>query len=142
MEHYDVSTTVDASPTQVWEVLLAGEYEQWDSGVQRLEGRIAEGEKIKVWSEVSPDRAFPVRVSLDESARTMTWTGGMPIPGLFRGVRTFRVRPHGQGSTFTMREEFSGLLLGPIFRSMPDLQPSFDQFASGLKARAEVLDRE
>ena len=37
-----------------------------------------------------------------------------------------------------MREEYSGPLLPLIWRSMPDLQPSFDQFAAGLKARAEA----
>lgn len=137
MEHYEVSTTIDAPPERVWEVLKAGNYHQWESGVAKLDGRVADGEKIKVWSEVSPSRAFPVKVALDESTRTMTWTGGMPIPGVFRGVRTFRVGDHGGGSTFFMREEFSGLMLGPIFRSMPDLQPSFDQFAAGLRDRAE-----
>ncbi len=35
-----------------------------------------------------------------------------------------------------MREEYTGPLLPLIWRSMPDLGPSFEQFASGLKARA------
>ena len=56
----------------------------------------------------------------------------------FAGVRTFTLSPAGSGATsFTMREEYSGPLLPLIWRSMPDLQPSFDQFARGLKARAE-----
>jgi hypothetical protein len=55
----------------------------------------------------------------------MTWTGGMPL-GLFRGVRTFRLAPEGDGTTrFTMREEYSGPLLALVWRSMPDLGPSF-----------------
>jgi hypothetical protein len=36
-----------------------------------------------------------------------------------------------------MREEYTGPMLSLIWRSMPDLQPSFEQFAGGLKARAE-----
>jgi hypothetical protein len=36
-----------------------------------------------------------------------------------------------------MREEYSGPMLSLIWRSMPDLQPSFDQFAVALKQRAE-----
>jgi hypothetical protein len=36
-----------------------------------------------------------------------------------------------------MREEYTGPLLPLIWRSMPDLGPSFRQFADGLKARAE-----
>ena len=66
----------------------------------------------------------------------MTWTGGMPL-GLFKGVRTFSLTPESGGTRFKMREEYSGPLLPLIWRSMPDLQPSFDQFAAGLKAHAE-----
>jgi hypothetical protein len=36
-----------------------------------------------------------------------------------------------------MREEYHGPLTSAMWRSMPDLQPSFEQFADGLKARAE-----
>ena len=38
---------------------------------------------------------------------------------------------------FRMREEYSGPLLRLIWRSMPDLGPSFERFARGLKQRAE-----
>ena len=36
-----------------------------------------------------------------------------------------------------MREEYTGLLLRLMWRSTPDLQVSFDQFARGLKRRVE-----
>jgi hypothetical protein len=36
-----------------------------------------------------------------------------------------------------MREEYSGPLVPMMARSIPDLGPSFDQFATGLKRRAE-----
>ena len=59
----------------------------------------------------------------------------MPL-GLFKGVRTFTLSPQGTNATrFTMREEFTGPVLPLIWRSMPDLQPSFDRFAAGLKRR-------
>lgn len=62
----------------------------------------------------------------------------MPL-GLFKGVRTYRLSPEGDGSTrFEMRETYSGPLAGMITRSIPDLQPSFDQFARGLKAKVEA----
>ena len=61
----------------------------------------------------------------------------MPL-GLFRGVRTFTARAAGGGRTaFTMREEYTGPMLPLIWRTMPDLQPAFDRFVEGLKARAE-----
>jgi hypothetical protein len=67
----------------------------------------------------------------------MGWAGGMPL-GLFKGVRTFTLSPQGTGTTkFTMREEYTGPLLPLIWKSMPDLGPSFEKFAKGLKAEAE-----
>jgi hypothetical protein len=61
----------------------------------------------------------------------------MPL-GLFTGVRTYMLTPDGEGRTrFEMREEFSGPLLPLIWRTMPDMNEAFRQFASGLKARAE-----
>lgn len=137
MRHYDASATIEAAPDAVWAVLTdAATYPEWDSGVERVEGTIELGSKIKVFSEVSPGRAFPVTVSELEPSRRMTWRGGMPL-GLFKGVRTFSLTPADGGTHFAMREEFSGPLLALMWRMMPDLQPSFDQFAAGLAKRAE-----
>lgn len=61
----------------------------------------------------------------------------MPL-GLFKGVRTYSLDPEGDGTRFTMREEYTGPMLPLIWRSMPDLGPSFEQFARGLKTRAEA----
>ena len=67
----------------------------------------------------------------------MTWTGGMPF-GLFKGVRTFTLTPNaGNGVTFTIREDYSGPLLGLFARSIPDMTQTFENFAAGLKAFAE-----
>ena len=136
MKSYEVTETIAASPGEVWAVVEdVARYPDWDSGVERVEGRLAPGEKLKVYSEANPGRAFPVKVAELASGR-MTWSGGMPL-GLFKGVRTYRVVPEGSGSRFTMREEYTGPLLPLIWRTMPDLQPSFDKFARGLKARVE-----
>ena len=138
MRAFEASTTIHAPPDRVWEILTdAAGYPTWDSGVTSVDGRIADGERIVVHSEVNPGRAFPVRVELDEP-RAMTWRGGMPL-GLFTGTRTFRLAPTDDGAVrFTMREEYTGPLAPLIFRSIPDLGPSFTRFARGLKARAET----
>ena len=143
MRYYEAHTTVEAAPAAVWSVLEDGAaYPRWDSGVEQVEGTIATGERIKVHAAVSPGRAFPVKVHVDRAAGTMTWTGGMPL-GLFRGVRTFTVTPIAEGRTeFTIREEYTGPLLGLVWRSMPDLGPSFEQFAAGLKGQAERATRD
>lgn len=138
VKFYEATSTIDASPDAVWAVLTdASAYPAWDSGVEKVEGTIAPGETIKVYSEANPGRAFPVEVTHYEPERSMTWSGGMPL-GLFRGVRTFTVAPEDGGPTrFHLREEYTGPLLPLIWRSMPDLGPSFARFATGLKQRAE-----
>jgi hypothetical protein len=66
----------------------------------------------------------------------MTWTGG--VAPLFKGVRSFVLKPRSDGSTgFAMEERFSELILPLVKRSMPDLGPVFGRFASDLKQEAE-----
>lgn len=138
MKSYDAAATIAAPPETVWSILTdAPAYPQWDSGVRSVDGRIAPGEKIKVVSEANPGRAFPVKVTGFEPGRSMVWSGGMPL-GLFKGVRTFTLTPENGSTRFEMREEYTGPLLPMIWRSMPDLGPSFEQFARGLKAKAEA----
>jgi hypothetical protein len=138
MKSYDATAEIKAGPDAIWAILTDDPgYQAWDSGVDPVEGSIAPGEKIKVVSKVNPGRAFPVKVTEFTPGKRMTWSGGMPL-GLFKGVRMFTLALGIDGATrFTMREEYTGLLLPMIWRSMPDLGPSFRQFANGLKQRAE-----
>ena len=137
MKSYDASSTIQASPDTIWGILTdAPNYSAWESGVIRVEGRIAPGETIKVVSSANPGRTFPVKVTEFQPGRKMVWSGGMPL-GLFKGIRTFTLSPEGGATRLTVREEYTGPLLSMIWKSMPDLGPSFNQFVTGLKGRAE-----
>lgn len=73
MKAYDATATIHATPETIWSILIdAPKYSEWDSGVVRVEGRIAPGEKIKVISEANPGRAFPVTVTEFSSTQKMT----------------------------------------------------------------------
>jgi hypothetical protein len=138
MKSFATRISIQAPPEAIWRILTdAASYPAWNSTVDRVEGRIAAGEKITVHTKLAPGHAFPVRVAEFEPARRMVWRGGMPL-GLFKGERTFELSQTAQGGVeFAMAESFSGLLAPLIARSIPDLQPAFDQFAACLKARAE-----
>jgi hypothetical protein len=138
MKSFDASSSINAAPDRIWAILADGaHYPDWDSGVLNVDGKIAPGETIKVVSGAAPGRTFPVKVTQFDPNRSMTWSGGMPL-GLFKGVRTFTLTPADDGTTrFQLREEYTGPLLSMMSRSMPDLGPSFTQFANGLKRRAE-----
>lgn len=138
MRFYEATSVIAASPESVWAVLADGAgWPTWDSGVDAVNGNIAAGEKITIRSEAASGRAFPVTVSHFEPPRLLRFSGGMPL-GLFRGVRTYTLSPDDAGHTaFRMREEYAGPLLPLVWRSMPDLGPSFTKFAQGLKQRVE-----
>ncbi|MDP9028037.1 MAG: SRPBCC domain-containing protein [Actinomycetota bacterium] len=137
MLSYESESQIAANPEAVWAVLVdAFAWPSWDSGVDGVEGTIALGAKITIRSKAAPGRAFPVKVTTFDLPRKLVFTGGMPL-GLFRGVRTYTLTPKAGGTLFHMREEYTGPMLGMISKSMPDLQPSFDQFAAGIAKRAE-----
>ena len=138
MHYFESSSTIAATPDQVWSVLTDGAtWPRWDSGVDGVEGRIAPGETVKIRSQAAPGRVFPVKVTQFDPPRELTFTGGMPL-GLFTGVRTYSLSAEpGGGTGFHLREEYTGPMLALMWRSMPDLGPSFAQFAEGLKQRVE-----
>ena len=138
MKEFSATTSIEASPETIWAILTdAAGYPEWDPGMERLEGRIAPGEKVKAFTKLSPGRAFPATVTEFVPGQKMTWTGGMPL-GLFKGVRTFTLTSQSDSTTeFTLREVFTGLLLPVFGRSIPDLTPTFEDFVAALKNRAE-----
>jgi len=138
MKVYRAATTIEASPETIWAILTdAARYPEWDPSVDRIEGQIAPGEKITAYTKLSPGRAFPATVLEFVPGRKMIWSSGLPL-GLFKGERTFTLEPQSGGATqFSLQEAFSGLLLGLFGRSIPDLTATFEQFAAGLKRRAE-----
>jgi hypothetical protein len=140
MKYYEAFADMHAAPETIWKVLIDGSgYSAWDSGVERVEGRIDKGETIKVHAKISPGRTFPVKVTEFIPGNRMVWTGGMPL-GLFKGVRIFTLSPLGEGTTrVTVREEYTGAMLGMMWKSMPDLAPSFETFVQGLKKKAESI---
>lgn len=138
MKSFVVTVSIRADPGKIWGILTdAARYPAWNPTVTKVEGRIALGERLVVHVATTTGRAFPVTVSQLDTARRMTWKGGLPF-GLFMGMRTFTLTPHPDGTVdFAMREEFSGLLAPLIGRTIPDLQPAFDEFAAALKREAE-----
>lgn len=139
MPRFETTITIKAPAQMIWEILVdAANWPAWNSTVDKVDGTIAPGESITVYAKVNPGRAFPVKVTEFAAPQRMVWTGGMPL-GLFKGVRTYTLTSRDEGETeLTMSEEYSGLLAGMMTRSIPDLQPAFDEFARSLKAKAEA----
>ena len=142
MKAFAVNTAIRATPERIWALLTdANAYVSWNNTVEKVTGRIALRESVTIYPKINPKRAYPVKVVAFEPTRRMVWRGGMPL-GLFQGERTFTLAPRADGAIdFSMREEYSGLMAPLITRSIPDLQPAFDEFASDLKRAAEQASR-
>jgi hypothetical protein len=138
MKRFHTAIHIQAPQEKIWKLLTdAAGYASWNTTVDKVEGRIAIGEKVTVHAKLSPGRAFPVTVSTLDAPRQMVWTGGMPL-GLFKGERTYSLTPRDGGIEFSMTEQFTGLMAPLITKSIPDMQPAFEEFAACLKRKAEA----
>lgn len=131
-----VEIHIRATPERIWSVLTdVSGYARWNSTVARMEGEIMEGSHLKLWVP-GETRTFTPKVSGVVVNERMTWTGG--FAPLFKGVRTFTLRPDPAGVTvFTMTEHFTGLILPLVGRKLPDFGPIFEAYAEDLKREAE-----
>ena len=85
MKAYEVTAIIQAAPESIWAIITdAASLARWDSGIERIDGRIGPGSKITIYSKVNPSRGFPTTVSDFLPGRSMRWSGGMPL-GLFKG---------------------------------------------------------
>lgn len=138
MKVYRITETIQASPEKIWAVITdAANYPNWNVGVDKIEGNIALGKKIKIFAKISPGRAFPAKVSVLETNKKMVWTGGAPFKFMFKGERTFTLTEENGATKFDMQEVFTGLMSPLILPSIPDLTPSFEEYVKCLKAEVE-----
>ena len=138
MRSFEASARIDAAPDVVWDVLTdVGGWRDWDSGVDRVEGRVALGERITIHATMIRTRPFSVTVTEIRPREGMRWRAGLPS-GLAVIERTYHLDPQADGGTvLTVRQDHTGPLAFLFDRTTPDLNPSFRQFCAGLKAVAE-----
>ena len=138
MRSFEASIRIDAEPAVVWELLAdVGGWRDWDSGVDRVDGRVALGERLTIYATLIRSRPFPVTVVELRPREAMRWRGGLPF-GLAVIERTYHLDAQDDGGTvLTVREEQTGPLAFLTERNTPDLNPSFRQFCAGIKAQAE-----
>lgn len=138
MKSYEARILINASKETIWSILTdVSSYPAWNSYVDKVEGTVAPGNKLKIFTKVVPGKGFPAKVASLEPSDRMVWSFSAPL-GMFKGERTFTLEQKGDSVEFHTREVFSGWMAGPITKKMPDLQPSFDAWAADLKKRAEA----
>jgi hypothetical protein len=135
-----VEVNIQTNSEIVWNLLTnAKDFPRWNSTVAGIEGEIREGERIRLHVP-GTKRTFTPTVSGVVPARRMIWSDG--FAPIFKGVRTFVLKPQGDASTdFSMEERFSGVMFALTQGMLPDFRPIFEAYASDLKREAERLAR-
>lgn len=138
MRSFEAAARIGAGPGEVWAALTdVGAWRDWDSGVDRVEGRVGLGEPLTVHATMIRSRPFTVTVTELRPREAMRWRAGLPA-GLAVIERTYSLDAQDDGSTvLTVREDHTGPLAGVLGRTTPDLNPSFRRFCAGLKALCE-----
>jgi hypothetical protein len=133
-----VDVNIWANEEIVWSLLAdAKGFPRWNSTVIGIDGEIREGARLGLHVP-GTSRTFTPKVSGVVPARGMTWSDG--LAGIFKGVRTFALKPRNDTSTdFVMEEHFSGVVFALTKGMLPDFRPIFETYANDLRREAERI---
>lgn len=129
-----VSTSIKADPAIVWKLLTnAADFPRWNTTVISIEGKIAEGEKIRLKSTLDPKRTFKLKVKKIDNQKLLEWGDG-------QGRRIYTLANNGDGTVqFSMDEKIGGFMFPMYAKHIPPFDRSFEQFAADLKKEAEAI---
>lgn len=132
-----VSTIIKADASIIWSLLTnAEDFSRWNSTVTMFEGKIEEGEKIRLKSILDEKRIFKLKVKELSPESKMVWGDG-------KGTRIHTLRQNPNGTvTFTMSEKIGGFMFPMYAKYIPPFDEAFQQYASDLKKEAETLSKE
>jgi len=126
-----ISQYIDAPPSTVWSLLTnVKDYSRWNSTIISIEGKIQEGEKIKLKSTLDLNRTFKLKVKKLIKDKKLVWGDRL-------GTRTYILEKSHLGTKFSMTETIGGLMFPLFAKKIPSFDGSFEQFTLDLKREAE-----
>jgi uncharacterized protein YndB with AHSA1/START domain len=126
-----ISQTIDADASVVWSLLTnSSDYSRWNSTVVSIEGKIQQGEKIRLKSTLDTTRVFKLKVKEFLPNQKLVWGDAM-------GKRTYILKKEGDKTLFTMTEKIGGFMFPLFANKIPSFDESFEQFTADLKKEAE-----
>ena len=135
---------IDAPPAVVWTVLTdLDRYAEWNPFVVRAAGDVAVGARLRVRITPEGGRATTFRpvVTAVEPERRFAWSGRLwGVPRLFDGTHRFELGRTATGTHLVQAEDFRGLLLPLLSRSLDaGTRAGFEAMNAALARRAEQL---
>ena len=130
-----ISQSIEAEPSVIWSLLTnASDFSRWNSTIISIDGKINEGEKIKLKSTLDSSRTFKLKVKEMVSEQKMVWGDAM-------GQRTYTLEKKGSATIFTMTEKIGGFMFPLFANKIPPFDASFERFTADLKKEAESISQ-
>ena len=139
---------IDAPRERVWQVLMDfSAYSDWNPFITRISGAPEKGNSLVVTLRRSEGResTFRPRVICYRPQKEFRWVGSLFTGWVFRGEHFFELQTldFGDGDAERTRlihgENFSGILVKFINRTLADTGRRFAEMNQALKERAEAM---
>ena len=139
---FEVATDINAPVSRVWKILLDLKgWKDWNRLNPGAAGTPGVGKTLTLNTLAGPNkiRAANAKVIEYEPERTIRWTGGLPVPGLYRIEHWFRVESLGDfRCRLTHGEVHRGLLVGLFLKPFGiDFESYYQDTNTALKVLAE-----
>lgn len=141
MKELNTEIDIEAAPEIVWAILMDfAAYPEWNPFVVSIAGESRLGARLETRLQLPGGRAMRFRPTITafEPNRRFEWLGKLGMKGLFDGRHQYRIEPAGEGTKFTQSEQFTGILVPLLSRSLDGgTRYGFEAMNAALKERAE-----
>ena len=141
MRTIETAIEIPAPADAVWAVVTDfAAYPEWNPFMVNIAGDREPGNRLAVTMQNPGGRPTKFRpLVLASEGRSLRWVGKVLVRGVFDGAHELRVEPTATGSRFVQREEFSGILLPIVWRTLnTKTRAGFEAMNEALKARVAV----
>lgn len=131
--------TIAAAPGDVWDVLVdLDRYGDWNPFIVKASGHPAPGERLAL-KMAAGGKTFTVRPNVVErrDGQTLRWVGRLGVPGLFDAHHIHELHPTAAGTHYVQREEFSGVLVPFLGKTLAATELAFEDMNRALQRRVE-----
>ncbi|WP_235297840.1 SRPBCC domain-containing protein [Portibacter marinus] len=131
---------IKASKSTIWKVLMdTASYPKWNPFIKQIQGKIAEGNQIKV--EII-SMTFKPKILVVNPEKVIKWRGSFLVKNIIDGTHMFEIIDNGDGTCkFLHSEAFTGILVGLMSKKLKkETQDGFIAMNEALKQRCETIE--
>ncbi|MEU8911994.1 SRPBCC domain-containing protein [Streptomyces nigrescens] len=138
----EITTTIDiaAAPLEVWEALTDfRHYPEWNPFIREASGEARTGQTLtlRMFPAQGRPMTFRPRVLIADPGIELRWLGRFLLPGVFDGEHRFVLSQKGGVTRVTQSEQFSGLLIPLLGKTIDATTDNFRLLNEALKVRVE-----